>query len=108
MKYEITTTVETTLAIPVKITVGIEDGQHEILSVRFPDRRSLREMVEADEDCLTAVDEAVADELERLEEDSDDEEECTSCLGYGHFDEASGEPKLRGRPCGDCRGTGRV
>lgn len=35
-------------------------------------------------------------------------QECTSCKGYGYFDE-DGEPSvdLRNRKCLDCRGTGR-
>ena len=36
-------------------------------------------------------------------------EECSTCIGYGHFDE-SDEPTVdrRGRKCGTCGGEGRV
>lgn len=43
------------------------------------------------------------------EEDSEESEECSSCLGYGYVNEL-GNPTIdrRDRKCLDCRGEGKV
>ena len=88
------------VAVPVRLTVQVEDEQHEVVKAALSPKTLKTLVWHAGDQCAAEIEEVVARELERVAvEDPEPDVECSSCGKM--FVSGTGHPSLA--ICGGCR-----